>query len=632
MSDSEIAQSAPPLPMVVVGHVDHGKSTLIGRLMYETGSLPESKIKQVEASSRKRGEIVEWAYLLDALQLERDQGITVDTTRIWLRGKQRDYVLIDAPGHIEFVKNMVTGAASAEAAILVVDAGAGVDEQTRRHALLLKLLGIAHVIVAVNKMDLVEYSQERFEVVRDETLSFLRMLEIEPALFLPISARHGDNLTTVSDRTPWHSGMTVLQALEGVERLKKGAQSPLRLPVQSILRRGTDRLILGRIASGTLRVGDKLAFHPHHSTATVEALESWSSDAGTTATALSATTGASVAVRLDRELFVERGQVGSHEENGPLQSRAVRANLFWLGQKPIKIGEKVKMRIGTAEYAVELTDIHQVVDLTDLSPQAADEVRRNEVAQVTLMAGRSIVVDPFAELSVTGRGVLVRDYEIVGGCTFEGIDASVGAQHLIPVGQSVDLEERIIANSHRPAVLWLCGLSGSGKSTLSMALQRRLFARGMQVTSLDGDNLRGGLCNDLGFDVRSRHENIRRAAEVSKLLADTGMVVIASFITPLNEDQDLARRIIGDHMRFIYLDVSVETCVERDPKGLYRKALAGEISDFTGVSAPFDAPIDPDLTITTGSESFEQSLEKLYGFALEQVQTDSRSAGRRSTG
>lgn len=617
-----------PLPMVVVGHVDHGKSTLIGRLMYETGSLPDNKIKQIEDSSKRRGEVVEWAYLLDSLQLERDQGITVDTTRIWLRGQKRDYVFIDAPGHIEFVKNMVTGAASAEAAILVVDAGAGVDEQTRRHALLLKLLGIAHVIVAINKMDLVGYDAARFEAVKHETVEFLRMLEVEPNLVLPISARDGDNLTTRGNNLPWFDGPTVLQALEGVERLKKGADSPLRLPVQSIMRRGGERIILGTIASGTARVGDTLRFHPHGSEAKIAAFESWPEGQSV----LSATTGQSVAIRLDRELFVERGQVASGVSHEPQQSRAIRANLFWLAQESLHVGDTLKLRIGTAEYTVELTQLHQVVDLTDLSPQAATEIKRNEVAQVTLMAGRSIVIDSFHELSLTGRGVLVRDYQIVGGCTFEGVDTSVGAQHLIPVGQSVELEERVAAYGHQPAVLWMCGLSGAGKSTLAMALQRRLFSEGVHVTVLDGDNLRGGLCNDLGFDARSRHENIRRAAEVAKLMAQTGTVVIASFITPRHEDQDLARGIVGDFMRFVYLDVPVETCVERDPKGLYRKALAGEIAEFTGVSSPFDVPGEADLTLMTGQEDFDASLERLYGYAMTELKLRRGGAAHRSTG
>ncbi len=605
------SSAAAPLPIVIVGHVDHGKSTLVGRLLHETGSLPDGKVEELRAQSARRGVDFEWSFVMDALQVERDQGITVDTTRIWFRSGLRRYVIIDAPGHKEFLKNMVTGAASADAALLVIDAAEGVSEQTRRHAYLLGLLGVSQVVVAVNKMDLVGYDQERFENVAAEITEYLEGLKISPLSVVPLSAREGANIIEPTENLDWWRGASVIEALDETSPTPAPVDQPLRLSLQDIYRQDDKRILVGRIASGNLRVGDRLHFSPGGQTAHIRSIEDWSSNQSDAPARVSAGAGQSVAFTLDEEIFVERGHVAAHENALPTTANNLKVRLFWLDKEPLAEGDRLTLKIGTAAHSVTVETVDRVIDVQNLAHSDAPDITRNGVAEVTLRSRSRIAFDPFADIRGTGRGVLIRDHRLVGGCTIEGAADIAANRNLTSVSQTVSRDERTAANGHRGGVLWLTGLSGSGKSTLGMGLQRRLFERGDQVYVLDGDNVRQGLNSDLGFGPEERAENIRRIAEVANLFADAGFLVVTAFISPYREDRDNARVIIGELFQEVYVNASLAACEQRDPKGLYARARAGEIPEFTGISAPYEEPHAPDAVVDTENLSLEAAIEQL---------------------
>lgn len=601
-------RDARAFPIVVVGHVDHGKSTLVGRVLYDTDSLPEDKVRQLAAVSGKRGLELEWSFLLDALQLERDQGITVDTTQIWFRSAKRRYVVIDAPGHQEFLKNMVTGAAQADAAVLVVDAAQGLAEQTRRHAYLLHLLGIDQVVVAINKIDLVGHDQARFDAVAAAVADYLSGLGLRAVASVPVSARHGDNIVAVSPATPWYQGPALLEALDQLEARASLRDLPLRLPVQDVYRRGDERIIVGRIESGQLAVGDEVTFAPSRQRARVVALERWERDRPRQ----SAAAGESVAIRLDADLFVERGMLAAHPASPAMPVRTLSVRLFWLDRRELATGDRLRLRLGTADVEARIDAIPEVLDVETLAPAARKVVAQNDVARARLSLVRPVALDRFNDIGATGRGVLVRDHRLVGGFIVERIDEALDVTQ---VDLPVDRAERVRLNGHKGGVLWLTGLSGAGKSTLATALLRRLTDHGVQATVIDGDNLRLGLSRDLGFSDADRSENIRRAAEVAKLFAESGMVAIVSLISPFAADRAVARDLIGADFHEVFVKASLETCAARDPKGLYAKARQGAIAGFTGLGGRYEAPVAADLVIDSDSLDRTSATEKLVAYA-----------------
>ena len=597
-----------PMPIVIVGHVDHGKSTLVGRLLHDTNSLPDGKVAELKAQADRRGADFEWSFVMDALQVERDQGITVDTTRIWFKTPARRYVIIDAPGHKAFLKNMVTGAAAADAALLVIDAEQGVSEQTRRHAYLLHLLGVPQVAVVVNKMDLVDYSQDRFNLVDTEIRKYLEELGIKAKAVVPVSAREGSNIASKhSPHLDWWQGDSVVSALDSFAEQDAPSDQALRFPVQDVYRQDDKRYLVGRITSGLVRVGDQLHFSPGGQTARVQSII----DPGQP-TSLSAGAGQSIALTLDEEIFVERGHIASHIEAAPVETNLLDVRLFWLDKEALKTGDRLKLKLGTSEHTVTVADIKRVINVETLQSNAdSSEIAHNAVADVTLRSRSRMALDAFIDHRATGRGVLVRDYRVVGGCIIEGASDLAAARNLVSVDQTVTEDERLQANGHGGGVLWLTGLSGSGKSTLAMALQRKLFERGDQVYVLDGDNVRQGLNNDLGFGPDDRTENIRRIAEVANLFADAGFIVVTAFISPYREDRENARAIVGDKFREVFVKASLAACESRDPKGLYVKARAGEIPEFTGISAPYEEPASPELVVDTESQSLEAAVAEV---------------------
>ncbi|HEX6142703.1 MAG TPA: adenylyl-sulfate kinase [Geminicoccaceae bacterium] len=618
--------SRPQLKIVIVGHVDHGKSTLVGRLIHDTGSLPDGKFEAIEAMCRRRGMPFEWAFLMDALQAERDQGVTIDTTQIRFTSGGRDYVIIDAPGHKEFLKNMITGAAMSEAALLLIDADEGVREQSRRHGYLLHLLGVRQVAVLVNKMDLVGFDAGRFGEVVETYRGYLEGLGIAPTCFVPISARDGDNVATASRRMPWHQGPTVLEALDAFRPLDRPVDRPLRMPVQDVYKFDARRIIAGRIEAGRVRVGDEVMFSPSNRTGRIRSIEAWSVPEAPR----EAHAGQSVGITLDEQIFVERGDVMSHLDDLPVETNVFRGRLFWLGRRTLGLGDRLRLKLHTAETDAQIQSIERVIDTSDLGSREASEVERNAVAEVVLRTRGLIALDEHEQDPITGRFVLVEDHIPVAGgiISMEGYPdqrelITQRSTNITAVGHGVSRAARTGRSGHKGGVLWFTGLSGAGKSTLALALEARLFAKGYEVYVLDGDNVRGGLNANLGFSPEDRAENIRRVGEVAALFADAGMIVISSFISPYRADRERARHAVerlasngegGLSFHEIHIKASLAVCEQRDPKGLYQKARAGKIAEFTGISSPYEPPEVPDLVVRTDLMDVEECLHDLVAY------------------
>lgn len=605
------------LKIVIVGHVDHGKSTLVGRLMHDTGSLMEGKLEQLKAVAERRGVPFEWANLMDALQAERDQNITIDTTQIWFRTCKRQYVIIDAPGHREFLKNMITGAANAQAALLMIDATEGVREQSRQHGYLLNLLGIRQIAVVINKMDLVEWSQERFRAIENEYREFLGELGITPAFFVPVSAREGINIAENNGKMDWWTGPTVVEVLDWFKTDSPAVEQPLRFVVQDVYRFDHRRILGGRVEAGQLSVGDRLLFSPGNKVSTVKSIERWSAPETGTAGA-----GESVGITLSEQLFVERGTIASKESEPPYELARLRAKVFWLGHEPLREDRQYKLKLATQELDCRLEKIEKVVDATSLREVTREDdprVERHEVAELKFRFNRPIAFDLHSEHAATGRFVLVDDLEVSGGGIIvdddyphRTSDNFHKSTNIFWSDGKVTANQREQRNGHPGAVVWLTGLSGAGKSTVAVELERHLFAQGRHVYVLDGDKVRHGLCNDLGFAPEDRNENIRRVGEVAKLMADAGMITIAAFISPYLVDRDLVRNIMpAGRFVEVHVDAPLEVCEERDPKGLYAKARSGAIKEFTGISAPYEAPLKPEVSLRTDQQSVEECVEAI---------------------
>ncbi|MBI1239468.1 MAG: adenylyl-sulfate kinase [Alphaproteobacteria bacterium] len=608
------------LRIVIVGHVDHGKSTLVGRLVYETDSLPEGKFEQIKAMSDRRGMPFEWAFLMDAMQAERDQGITIDTAQIWLKTKGRDTVIIDAPGHKEFLKNMVTGASQADAALLVIDADEGVKEQSRRHGYLLHLLGVRQVAVVVNKMDLVKYDAARFQEVEREIRTYLGSIGVTPAHVIPVSARDGDCIKEGSAKMPWYKGPSVVQTLSLFNPIASLSDLPLRFPVQDVYKFDERRIIAGRIECGRLSVGDTLIFSPSNKSAKIKSIESWSSKPGHH-NPLTAVAGQSVGITLDEQIFVERGDIVSHLQHAPVETDVFRARIFWLGREPLKKGGAYKMKLGTMEAPIRIQEIERIIDTGDLRALSSDEVERNQVAEIVIRSRRMLALDAFNDSPRTGRFVIVDKFDIAGGgiISMEGYAdqrelITQRSTNITRVEHAIPPEERWRRNGHKGGVMWMTGLSGAGKSTIAVKLEQRLFEKGYHVYILDGDNVRHGLNANLGFSPEDRAENIRRVGEVAALFARSGMIVITSFISPYRSDRDRARAAASDVFHEVYVAAELATCESRDPKGLYKKARAGQIADFTGISAPYEAPEEPEVVVDTAAASADECVDALVEY------------------
>jgi bifunctional enzyme CysN/CysC len=619
-------RNSQSIKVVFVGHVDHGKSTLIGRILHDTDSLPEGKIDMVKKACAAEGMEFEFAFVLDALLEEQKQNVTIDTTQIPFRTARRNYVIIDAPGHKEFLKNMITGASRADAAILVIAANEGVREQSRRHAYLLSLLGIKQLIVVINKMDLAEFSEKRFLEVESEYRKFLVDLSLEARAFIPAAARQGENVASRSEKMAWYRGPTVLEAFDLLEPQKADVDLPLRFCVQDVYRFDERRIVAGRIETGTLRVGDELVFSPANKSSVVASIERWNAPPEGAAVA-----GDSIGITLSEQIFIERGYVASHETDTPIETNRFHADLFWIVREPLRVGRPYNLRLATQEVKCQIVSIEQVMNSSTLETKIdkREQLERNEVGRLTIETRGPLVIDNHDRIPNLGRFVIVDDDEIYGGGTiFGGVytDRSVAkSQNIFWSEGKITARERALRSGHRGTVVWFTGLSGAGKSTIAQALERELFNRAMQTYVLDGDNVRHGLNANLGFAPEDRVENIRRVSEVAKLMADAGAVVITAFISPYRMDRRRAREIaLEGNTEFIevFVDAPLDVCETRDPKNLYKKARAGEIRDFTGIDAPYEAPEDAEIVVHTDRQSVDESVATILEQLLPRLKAD----------
>jgi len=599
----------PQVRIVIVGHVDHGKSTLVGRLLHETGSLPEGKLEMLQAVSARRGMPFEWSFLLDALQTERDQGITIDTTQIRFRTPSRDVVLIDAPGHAEFLRNMITGASQADGAVLIIDALEGVRDQTRRHGYLLHLLGVKQVAVVVNKMDRVDYSAARFKEISDEISAHLTGLGVTPTAIVPISARDGDGVAELTANINWYSGPTVVEAIDALTPARALDELALRLPVQAIYKFDDRRIVAGRIEAGHLGTGDEIVIMPSGKIAKVKSVEGWPDTPVTGRQGA----GRSVGITLDRELFLERGDVIAHINSAPRDTRRLRARIFWLHDAPLKAGASVLVRLGTMEARATIVAIDKAVDPGELASVETAAIARNHVGEIDISLAKPVAVDPYVENPRTGRLVIEVNGRIAGGGLVLSVDSGQRAVpvDIVPVESALRPDERSARYGHGGAVVWFTGLPGSGKSTLARALERKLFTRGGSPILLDGDTLRAGLNGDLGFSPEARAENIRRLAELATHLARNGHIAIVAAVSPSSDDRANARRIADTLFREIYVATPAEVCESRDPKGHYAKARAGNLPSFTGIANDYQPPSSAELTVDTSTRSVADAADDI---------------------
>ena len=583
------------LRIATAGSVDDGKSTLIGRLLFDSKAIFTDQLAAVERASRDRGaDYPDLALLTDGLRAEREQGITIDVAHRYFATPRRKFIIADTPGHVQYTRNMVTGASTADLALILIDARKGVLEQSRRHAFLASLLGIGHLVVCVNKMDLVDWSRERFEEIREEFRRFAMKLEVPDLTFVPISALHGDNVVHRSTSMPWYEGTSLLHWLEEVHVASDRNLIDARFPVQYVIRQPDFRGYAGTIAGGVFKPGDEVVALPSGFTSTVRAVR------GPGGTPLpEAFAGQAVTVELTDDLDLGRGALLCRPGNRPEQAREVDALVCWFSERrSLTEGSSFVVRHTTSETVGEIRRLDYRLDVTTLHrDETAESLQLNDIGRIRLRTRAPLLFDPYRRNRATGGFLLIDTH--TGDTVAAGMLTGPAVSPVVWHTAAVRREDR----PTRGATVWLTGLSASGKSSVAAELERRLVAAGRPAYLLDGDNLRHGLNADLGFGPADRAENVRRVAEVARLFADSGTVAIASLISPYEADRALARtahREAGLPFIEVFVDTPLEICEARDPKGMYAKARAGEITGFTGIDAPYERPVAPDLVLRPG--------------------------------
>jgi bifunctional enzyme CysN/CysC len=615
------------LAFVVVGHVDHGKSTLVGRLLAETGALQEGRLEKIQRICQEQRKRFEYAFLLDALEEEQLQGVTIDITEARFRCADRDYLVIDAPGHQEFLKNMISGAAHADAALLLVDAKEGVQEQSRRHAYLLSFLGIRQIAVVVSKMDLVDFSHTIFDRIVDDYTPVLGDLGLAPVAFVPVSASEGDNVTGRSARLPWYHGPSVLEVLQRFPVAAQGVGGPLRIPVQDVYKFDHRRIVAGRVESGCVRVGDEVQVWPSGHRARVSSLEHWPATASAPSTL---TTRQTVGLTLDYPLFIQRGDILADPASPPQLSNFIAANIFWLGRRPLVLGREYTLKLVTSERRAEVFSIARVLNAASMQVEhGKSTLGQNEAGEVVFRTARPLVFDPAAAVPETGRFVILDGHDVVGGGIILEAEQLHPRQYrhgvpksadISPVSSEVTAADRAAAYGHKGHVVWLTGVPGVGKSTLARYVERELFARHVKTFVLDGENLRFGLSADLGFTDADRSEQARRAAEVARLFRLAGFAVIVALVSPFEADREYARGLVGDDdFTLVHLEAQPAVLRERDPHGLYSRVASGVDVAVPGVSSLYQAPAGAALRLDTGGESVHASGARILELTLSKI-------------
>jgi len=614
------------LRFLTCGSVDDGKSTLIGRLLYDSHMIYEDQLAAVMKDSKVHGTTgggFDPALLTDGLKAEREQGITIDVAYRYFSTDKRKFIIADTPGHEQYTRNMATGASTCNLAIILVDARHGVVTQTKRHSFIVSLLGIKHIVVAINKMDLVGWSEAAYEKIRADFNGFAARLGFADIHFIPLAALHGDNVVNRSAHCPWYNGPTLLSHLENVNITADRNLVDFRFPVQTVLRPHLDfRGFAGTVASGVVRVGDEIASLPSGRRSRVKSITTYDGPLPEACAPMAVT------LTLEDEIDASRGDMLVHPNNAPHVGQEFEAMLVWMHEDALKPGGTYLVKQTTRMVPAVISDVRYKIDVNTTRKVAEAELATaplglNEIGRVHLVLHRPLAFDPYRKNAQTGSFIVIdrlTNATVAAGMIIDRPSAPAAStpgaapasRNITLEGSLVTAEDRARLLGQRGATLWLTGLSGSGKSTLAKALEKRLTAQGRLAYILDGDNIRHGLNRDLGFSAADRAENIRRVAEAARLLNEAGVIVITAFISPYQADRRQARAIIGpDRFAEVFIDAPLEVCESRDPKGLYKKARAGEIPQFTGISDPYEAPEKPELHLHTAEQSVEQLVDRL---------------------
>ena len=599
------------LRLITCGSVDDGKSTLIGRLLYESKTLFEDQIETITQESKKwgtQGKAIDFALLVDGLAAEREQGITIDVAYRFFSTDNRKFIVADTPGHEQYTRNMVTGASTADVAVLLCDARHGLLTQTRRHSYLVSTLGIRHVVLAVNKMDLMDYDESVYRDITEQYAEFAESLGIQSVTSIPVSALAGDNITTPSDNMPWYHGSTLLSWLETVNiHADRDQNLPFRFPVQWVNRPSLDfRGYAGTVAGGTIRPGDAIRVQPSGRTSTVARIVSMDGDLD------QAVTGQSITLTLTDEVDASRGDVISAGDEPASVADQFECTMVWMHDEPLLSGRPYVLKIGTKTVNATITTIKYQVNVNTLEHSAATTLELNAIGICNLSTDQPIAFDSYSDNRNMGGFILVdrMSNATVGAGMLHFSLRRADNIHL----QATDVDKNLRAKikNQKPVVVWFTGLSGSGKSTIANLVEKQLTGKGHHTYLLDGDNVRHGLNRDLGFTDADRVENIRRIGEVASLMVDSGMIVLTAFISPFRSERAFARSVVGDSEFIeVHVDTPLSIAEERDPKGLYKKARRGELSNFTGIDSPYEAPEKPEIMLDTSAMSAEQAAERV---------------------
>lgn len=598
------------LRFITCGSVDDGKSTLIGRMLFEARLLFEDQVDSLKSDSKKsgtQGGEIDFALLVDGLASEREQGITIDVAYRFFATDQRKFIVADTPGHEQYTRNMVTGASTADMAVILIDARQGVLPQTRRHSIICSTLGIQNVVIAINKMDLMDYRKEVFDRILDEYQSFASVLQFEKVIGIPMSALKGDNIIARSNHMQWYHGPTLVGFLETVDISASRNNHPLRFPVQWVNRPSSDfRGFSGTIEAGTASVGQAIRVLPSSETATIKDIVLFEDRLQ------SAGQGRAVTLVLDEEIDVSRGDVVVAADAPCEISDQFAVNLVWMEQQPGYVGRSFWLKLGTTLVNAQITAIKNKININDFEHLPAPQLCFNELYVVNVKTDRPIAFEVYSDCPPMGAFILIdriSNQTVAAGMIKFALRRASNVHH-----QRLEIDKiaRRQLNGHDSRVIWFTGLSGSGKSTIANALEMALHARGIRTYLLDGDNVRHGLNSDLGFTEADRVENIRRIGEVAKLMVDAGVFVLTAFISPFQAERDTVRGLFEEGEFFeIFVDTPLEVAELRDPKGLYQKARRGEIPNFTGIDCPYEAPPNPDLRIDTSKQSVEQAVDEI---------------------
>ncbi|GHF18358.1 adenylyl-sulfate kinase [Kordiimonas sediminis] len=613
------------LRFITCGSVDDGKSTLIGRLLYDSKLIFEDQLNALESDSKKmgtQGEDIDFALLVDGLAAEREQGITIDVAYRFFSTDKRKFIVADTPGHEQYTRNMATGASTADLAILLIDARRGVLTQTRRHSFIVSLLGIKNVVLAVNKMDLVDYSQKTLNDIELEYREFAKGLGIDEIMSIPISALKGDNILTTSENMPWYKGPTLMQYLEDVRVEDARKLAPFRMPVQWVNRPNLDfRGFSGTIAGGTIAPGDTVKVLPSAKVSKVKSIVTYDGDLD------AAIAGQAVTITLEDEIDISRGDVLASTDHPPEVADQFEAKIIWMHDDAMLPGRPYLIKTANKQVPGVVTALKYKVNVNTLEHTAAKKLDLNEIGVCNLSLDSAIAFDAYAENPEMGSFIIIdRMTNTTVGVGM--IDFALRrASNIHWQAMEVSKEARSDLKMQTPAILWFTGLSGSGKSTVANIVEARLLGRGKHTYTLDGDNVRHGLNKDLGFTDADRVENIRRIGEVSRLMVDAGLMVLTSFISPFRSERQMVRKLVEDREFIeVFVDTPIEICAERDPKGLYKKAKAGEIKNFTGFDSPYERPENAEIHLETDKMSAEECADKVIAY-LEDNNYLSRNGG-----